>query len=151
MTPTRFTIRVYGLLVNAQQEILLVHEKMPHLHFTKFPGGGLEFGEGTRECLAREFMEETGLEVEVGEHVYTTDFYQPSAFRPGDQLMAIYYQVYPKSDLSQLSLEEQNIEVNGKIETLRFFWVPVKEFDLNQLTFPIDKIVARKFLLGIKE
>jgi 8-oxo-dGTP diphosphatase len=147
MTPTRFTIRVYGLLVNAQQEILLVHEKMPHLHFTKFPGGGLEFGEGTRECLAREFMEETGLEVEVGEHVYTTDFYQPSAFRPGDQLMAIYYQVYPKSDLSQLSLEEQNIEVNGKIETLRFFWVPVKEFDLNQLTFPIDKIVARKFLL----
>ncbi|MBP7511346.1 MAG: NUDIX hydrolase [Bacteroidia bacterium] len=147
MTPTRFTIRVYGLLINSQNEVLLVHEKMPHLHFTKFPGGGLEFGEGTRECLVREFKEETGLEVEVGEHLYTTDFYQPSAFNNGDQLMAIYYSVIPISDVKNLSLEEQNIEVNGKVETLRFFWAPLEGFGLNQLTFPVDKIVARKFLL----
>ena len=93
MDITRFTIRVYGLLLNQQQQVLLVHEKMPHLHFTKFPGGGMEFGEGTRDCLAREFKEETGLDVLVGEHLYTTDFFQPSAFKQGDQLVAIYYQV----------------------------------------------------------
>jgi ADP-ribose pyrophosphatase YjhB (NUDIX family) len=29
------------------------------------PGGGLEFGESPRECLVREFLEETGLDVRV--------------------------------------------------------------------------------------
>lgn len=151
MQINRFTIRVYGILMNQQQEVLLVHEKMPQLEFTKFPGGGLEFGEGTRTCLAREFMEETGLEVEVTEHLYTTDFFQPSAFNKGDQLMAIYYKVELKDPSAKVQLEEQQIEVNGKVEILRFFWVPLENFDLNLLTFPIDKIVARKFLLGIKE
>jgi ADP-ribose pyrophosphatase YjhB (NUDIX family) len=148
MQLSRFTIRVYGLLINNNKDVLLVHEKMPHLHFTKFPGGGLEFGEGTRDCLAREFMEETGLEVNVKEHLFTTDFFQPSAFNNGDQLMAIYYRVEPISDLNKLSLEEKSIEINGKLETLRFFWTPIEKFNLDHLTFPIDKIVARKFLLG---
>ncbi|MDZ4668924.1 MAG: NUDIX hydrolase [bacterium] len=143
-----FTIRVYGLLVNEEQEVLLVHEKMPQLHFTKFPGGGLELGEGTRDCLVREFMEETGLAVKVTDHLYTTDFFQASAFRPGDQLMAIYYRVEPISDVKQLSLLEKTISFGGKEEILRFFWSPMLKFDLNQLTFPIDKIVARKFLLN---
>ncbi|OYU95305.1 MAG: NUDIX hydrolase [Bacteroidetes bacterium B1(2017)] len=151
MEINRFTIRVYGLLINSSGEVLLSHEKMPHLHFTKFPGGGLEFGEGTRECLEREFMEETGLRVQVKEHLYTTDFFQPSAFNKGDQLMAIYYRVEPMDDCSQLSLEEREISVNGKIETLRFFWEKVNSFDINLLSFPIDKIVARKFLLGLED
>ncbi len=149
MQISRFTIRVYGIWVNSNQEVLLVHEKMPHLHFTKFPGGGMEFGEGTRECLAREFLEETGIEVEVKEHLFTTDFFQASAFKSGDQLMAIYYRVEPKDPNFELALEEKQIEINGKIETLRFFWSPIVNFELEQLTFPIDKIVARKFLLGL--
>lgn len=149
MQISRFTIRVYGIWINSNQEVLLVHEKMPHLHFTKFPGGGMEFGEGTRACLAREFLEETGIEVEVKQHLYTTDFFQASAFKSGDQLMAIYYRVEPKDPNFELSLEERQIDINGKIETLRFFWSPIVNFELAQLTFPIDKIVARKFLVGL--
>jgi ADP-ribose pyrophosphatase YjhB (NUDIX family) len=146
MQINRFTIRVYGIMLNQNQEVLLVHEKMPHLSFTKFPGGGLEFGEGTRDCLKREFMEETGLEVAVKEHIYTTDFFQPSAFKNGDQLKAIYYQVEPISDISLLSLNEKQIHLNGKTETLRFFWKSIENFDINVLTFPIDQLVARNLL-----
>lgn len=147
MDITRFTIRVYGLLLNQQQQVLLVHEKMPHLHFTKFPGGGMEFGEGTRDCLAREFKEETDLDVLVGEHLYTTDFFQPSAFKQGDQLVAIYYQVELAHPNQSVSLEERTITAGGKEETLRFFWQDLATFNPDeQLTFPIDKIVARKFL-----
>lgn len=133
-------------MLNQNQEVLLVHEKMPTMEFTKFPGGGLEFGEGTRDCLKREFLEETGLEVEVMEHLYTTDFFQPSAFNITDQLMAIYYRVEPRSDASKLTLEEKVIEINGKTEILNFYWASIKNFDLNQLTFPIDKMVARNLL-----
>lgn len=69
-----FVIRVYGILINKNAEVLLTHEKEEGNVFTKFPGGGLEFGEGLRECLVREFLEETQQRVEVMEHFYTTDF-----------------------------------------------------------------------------
>jgi 8-oxo-dGTP pyrophosphatase MutT (NUDIX family) len=143
----RFTIRVYGILLNDKDEVLLVHEKMPHLHFTKFPGGGMEFEEGTIDCLVREFKEETGIDISVGEHLYTTDFYQPSAFTKGDQLVAIYYRVFQLDPTQQISLEEQEITAGGKIETLRFFWKSLATLEPDtDLTFPIDRIVARKFL-----
>ena len=146
-TINRFTIRVYGILLNDKEEVLLVHEKMPHLHFTKFPGGGMEFEEGTIDCLVREFKEETGIDISVGEHLYTTDFYQPSAFKKGDQLVAIYYRVFQLDPTQQISLEEHEITVGDKIETLRFFWksLPTLQPETD-LTFPIDRIVARKFL-----
>ncbi len=148
MAVNKFTIRVYGLLFNESNEVLLVHEKMPQLQFNKFPGGGLEFGEGTRECLIREFKEETGIEITVEEHLYTTDFFQPSAFHPGDQLLAIYYQVKPLSFPVAITLEEKEVKIGNKTEYLRFYWSSISHFDPEHLTFPVDQIVARKFLLG---
>ena len=53
-----FTIRVYGLIFNERKEILLSDEFQLNTKMTKFPGGGLEFGEGTISCLEREFEEE---------------------------------------------------------------------------------------------
>src|SRR5689334_25421459 len=84
-------IRVYGILINEQKQVLVSDELIRGGYYTKFPGGGLEFGEGTRECLQREFMEEMNLKVEVGEHIYTTDFFQLSAFQPDQQIISIYY------------------------------------------------------------
>src|SRR3982750_4232419 len=88
-----FNIRVYGILVNDKNQVLVSDEYIRGNYYTKFPGGGLEFGEGTRDCLAREFMEEMNLKVEVGEHLYTTDFFQMSAFNPKFQIVSIYYYV----------------------------------------------------------
>ena len=75
-----YTVRVYGILIDANNRVLLSDEFIRGDYFTKFPGGGLELGEGTRECLKREFKEETGLDVTIGEHIYTTDYFQISAF-----------------------------------------------------------------------
>ena len=68
----RFNIRVYGVLINKHKQVLVSDEFIRGQYFTKFPGGGLEFGEGTRDCLKREFQEEMNLEVAVGDHIYTT-------------------------------------------------------------------------------
>ena len=89
----QFNVRVYGILVNPQAQLLVSDELIKGNRFTKFPGGGLEWGEGTRDCLAREFMEELDQPVEVLDHFYTTDYFQPSAFRETDQLISIYYHV----------------------------------------------------------
>ena len=74
-----FNIRVYGLLINDHRQVLVADELIRGMRITKFCGGGLEPGEGTRDCLVREFMEEMNLRIEVTGHIYTTDFYQQSA------------------------------------------------------------------------
>ena len=86
-----FNIRVYGILINENNQLLVSDEYIRGEYYTKFPGGGLEFGEGTRDCLKREFKEEMDLDVEIGEHIYTTDYFQMSAFNPEHQIISIYY------------------------------------------------------------
>ena len=88
-----FNIRVYGILVNEQKQVLVADEYIRGGYYTKFPGGGLEFGEGTRDCLKREFIEEMNLSVSVDDHIYTTDYFQMSAFNPAHQIISIYYYV----------------------------------------------------------
>lgn len=145
----RFNIRVYGILLNEKQELLVSDEFIRGAYITKFPGGGLEFGEGTRDCLAREFMEEMGLRVEIGEHLYTTDFFQMSAFNPEHQIISIYYKATALEpitapirtkpfdfDEAQMAMYAQT----GETETFRF--IPLSELHPDHLTLPIDKVVA---------
>jgi len=89
----KLNLRVYGILINEKKQVLVSDEYIRGNYYTKFPGGGLEPGEGTRECLKREFKEEMDLDVEVNEHLYTTDFFQMSAFNPEYQIISIYYGV----------------------------------------------------------
>lgn len=142
-------VRVYGILINEQKQVLVSDEYIRGMYITKFCGGGLEEGEGTRDCLKREFMEEMDLPVEVSGHIYTTDFYQPSAFRQGDQIISIYYYVNPleaiavplRSEPFQFDEREMKMyEDTGETETFRF--IDIKDFNADCMTLPIDKIVA---------
>lgn len=84
----KFNIRVYGLLLNDNSELLVADEFEFGMKFTKFPGGGLELGEGLIDGLKREWMEELGQEIEVVEHFYTTDFFSYLVFIPINNLSA---------------------------------------------------------------
>lgn len=144
-----FNIRIYGILINENNEVLVADEFIRGGLYTKFPGGGLEFGEGTRECLAREFMEEMNLKVKVEEHLYTTDFFQMSAFNPSHQIISIYYRVSALEPITapirqkQFDFDAAQMAIyaeKGEIETFRF--IPVESFSEEDVTLPIDKIVA---------
>ena len=144
-----FTIRVYGLLVNEKKQVLVSDEYIRGNYYTKFPGGGLEFGEGTRDCLKREFKEEMDLEVEVGEHLYTTDFYQMSAFNPSHQIVSIYYLVKALEEIKVplrdkvFDFDEMQLAVyNEKGETETFRLIEWDDFSADSVTLPIDKVVA---------
>jgi 8-oxo-dGTP diphosphatase len=148
--PSVFNIRVYGILKD-DDRILVTDEYIRGHYITKFPGGGLEFGEGTRDCLKREFMEEAGLEVNVGEHLYTTDFYQRSTFNYSHQVISIYYFVHPVHPITLVTKEEvfafdpQLIkDPQGECEIFR--WIPMSRLDENCVTLPIDKHVVRLLL-----
>lgn len=137
----RFNIRVYGICINERDEVLLSDESYRDLSFTKFPGGGLEFGEGTIDCLKREFLEEFNLEIEVAELFYLTDFFQVSAFSEHDQVVSIYYLI--RADLDKIDYLIRN---HLGAETLH--WVNLSELSEELLTFPIDKVVARRLISG---
>ena len=47
----RFNQRVYGLLINESQDILISDEFRFDTYFRKFPGGGVEYGEGIIDAL----------------------------------------------------------------------------------------------------
>jgi 8-oxo-dGTP pyrophosphatase MutT (NUDIX family) len=144
-----FNIRVYGILIGENKQVLVSDELIRGDYITKFPGGGLEFGEGTRDCLKREFMEEMNLEIRVGDHIYTTDYFQMSAFNPALQIISIYYYAHPlepiKAPLRQkpFDFDEQQLAVykeKGETETFRF--IDWNDFSAASVTLPIDKIVA---------
>lgn len=146
----RFNIRIYGILINEKKEVLVSDEFIRGNYYTKFPGGGLEFGEGTRDCLIREFKEEMDLNVEVCEHLYTTDFFQMSAFRPDHQIISIYYLVKALEKITAplrdklFDFDETQLAVyndTGETETFRF--IDWEEFSDESVTLPIDKVVAK--------
>lgn len=139
----RLNIRVYGLLINERNEVLLSHEKIGDFAFTKFPGGGLELGEGIKDCLIREFKEEVNIDVEVNTHFYTTDFFQQSAFRETDQLISIYYAVSALSNTEHIRLDAFEIENDGRMELQQFEWKLISELSESDVTFPIDKLVVK--------
>jgi len=144
-----FNLRVYGVFINEKKQILVSDEYIREKYYTKFPGGGMEIGEGTRECLKREFKEEMDLAIEVGAHLYTTDYYQQSAFNPEQQIISIYYYVEPLEPIKfpmrekAFDFTEEQLKIykeKTSIETFRF--IDLKDFSEENVTLPIDKIVA---------
>ena len=146
---SQFNIRVYGILINEQKQVLVSDELIRGKYYTKFPGGGLELGEGTRDCLKREFREEMDLAVEVCEHLYTTDFYQQSAFNPDHQIISIYYKVKALEEIkvrlsnTPFDFDQQQMTVYETAnETESFRFINWDEFSEESVTLPIDKVVA---------
>lgn len=139
----RFNIRVYGIWINDKQEILVSDERIGDFKFTKFPGGGLEFGEGIKDCLIREWKEELNIDIEVGNHIYTTDYFQLSAFDQTSQIISIYYNVRPMDAKPLIDLREMVFDFHGNgHEEITFRQLPLQQFSAMDVSLPIDKIVA---------
>lgn len=129
----RINIRVYAIYFNEKQELMALDEGYAGEKLVKLPGGGLEFGEGTVECLHREFGEELNLKIEVLEHFYTQEDFLVSRFRENEQLLTIYYRV------NILNLEDLQI-MDESIEKIK--WISLEEE--NPLPLPIDQLVFQK-------
>jgi 8-oxo-dGTP diphosphatase len=141
-----FNVRVYGLLINGEQQVLISDEQSGGKIFSKFPGGGLELGEGLIDALKREFMEECNAEIEVLEHFYTTDFYEKSSFNDS-QILSIYYIVKAVHPL-QLNFKSKVFDFDG--DSLQSFrWMDLATLKMEDVTFKTDQTVVE--LLTIKQ
>jgi len=135
-----FNVRIYGILIE-HGSVLISDEIHGGLEITKYPGGGLQFGEGIIECLKREFREELETSVDIIRHFYTVDFFQPSAFDASQQVISVYYLVkratrepIPEKRLKP-HLDENHISHS-------FRWIGLNILSKEIFTFPIDKHVT---------
>lgn len=137
-----FNVRVYGIFVAPEGNVLVSDEYIRGGFVTKFPGGGLEYGEGTRECLVREWREELDQQIEVKQHIYTTDYFQVSAFGDERQIISIYYHVETVSPFT-VSFKKEPFDFDELVDQAQAFrWIPLASFSRESVTLPIDKLVA---------
>jgi len=137
-----FNVRVYGLLLNENHEILISDEQEYGMRFTKFPGGGVESGEGLIDGLKREFLEECNVAIEVIGHFYTTDFYVKSAFNDS-QVISVYYRVKNLDEL-KLNFKTAVFDFDEEGEVLQSFrWVKLNKLADEVFLFPTDQHVAK--------
>ena len=128
-----FNLRGEALIIE-RDSILVSRELIMGKYLYKFPGGGLEYGEGLIEGLQRESMEEMNQNLKNIEHFYTTDFFQQSQFDSKDQLIAIYYKAKLTSKI--------NNKLKAPIKDFPVFvWKKITDFSENDLHFPTDKFV----------
>lgn len=140
----QFNVRVYAIIRDSTRRLLVVDEVRMGMCMTKFPGGGMRWGEGVVDCLFRECREEIGVVPASYTHFYTTEFFQPSAFNSSDQILSIYYLVELPASCLLLSSAHDPVSVEAGL-VLR--WIDSSDLRIDSLTLPIDQHVA-SMLIG---
>ncbi len=137
----QFNLRVYGFIINENQELLLSDEYRYETFFTKFPGGGVEYGEGITNALHREFKEELDTEIESCQLIYFNDYFQESVFIDGIQVTCFYYLVKCKN-IQDIGTKGHSIPFKEEGEKQR--WVKIQDLKAENLTFKTDRIAFEK-------
>lgn len=149
---TRFNIRVYFLLSDGDpRRILLSDEVIQGGHYSKFPGGGLEFGEGPEDAAKREAIEELGQEIQLEGHIHTTPFFQESRFLKGHQVICIYYKASLKEPQRFRTSNKANDFPGSPNPEESFRWVSVNSELIDELSFPTDKAALQAYIQLIND
>ena len=119
-----FSYRVAGICVQNGKVLL---QKPANDSVYAFPGGHVEFGETNEETLIREFKEEIGAQIHVGDLKWVAEIFFPWGSKPCHQI-CLYYMVNvlnPEIPKSGMFMATEHIE--GRNFDLEFHWVPLDE------------------------
>lgn len=146
MTVQRFNVRVYFFLLDQpflnqrphpNSNVLLSDEFLSGRDCTKWPGGGLEFGEGPRDCAIREAQEELGQPIDLGPLIHATGNFIRSSWRGEEQVLCHYYLATLK-DAVQFRVATHPFDYPAEnVESFR--WIPLKDVDADHLSFQVDR------------
>jgi 8-oxo-dGTP pyrophosphatase MutT (NUDIX family) len=146
----RFNVRVYFFLMAGGapgalfgDRVLLSDEIIAGRRYTKWPGGGLEFGEGPEDCARREAVEELGQPINLGPLVHATGEFVRSAWRPDEQVLCHYYLARLEAEAAfRIAAAPFEFEA-GAVQSFR--WVDLDDLDEGDLSFATDRAAWRAF------
>ncbi|MBQ3027478.1 MAG: NUDIX hydrolase [Lachnospiraceae bacterium] len=121
-----FSYRVAGICIQNGKVLL---QKPSNDTAFAFPGGHVAFGETNAQALLREFQEEIGVDISVGDLKWVAEIFFPWGTKPCHQI-CLYYMVEVTSDhipLEGTFLGKEKLE--GRNFDLEFHWVPVSELE----------------------
>lgn len=114
-------VRVKALMINSNGKILLAHNNNTY----QFPGGHTEENEDKKDCLKREVMEETGIDLEINEEPFlciTT--YDNNYFGSGKKVLnsIYYYRTFTDSlpNLSKTHYDELELATDFNLYYVNF-------------------------------
>ena len=120
-----FSYRVAGICVR-DGKVLLQTTTGEDRSFA-FPGGHVTFGETNSQTLVREFREEIGADITVGELKWVAEIFFPWGNKPCHQI-CLYYMVEindPGFPAEEMFPGAAHME--GRTFDLEFHWVPLDE------------------------
>ena len=143
-----FNVRVYALIVK-NNRLLISEEQHGGVFLRKFPGGGLQFGEGIVQALHRELKEELNADVESEKLLCVTEDFVVSFLNNKQQVIGVHYLVELKQDYSDNHLDNNRVELeNGYIH---FKWVMIDELKADDFSSPVDKSAFEKLKIFLLE
>ena len=143
-----FNVRVYALIVK-NNRLLISEEQHGGVFLRKFPGGGLQFGEGIVQALHRELKEELNADVESEKLLCVTEDFVVSFLNNKQQVIGVHYWVELKQDYSDNHLDNNRVELeNGYIH---FKWVMIDELKADDFSSPVDKSAFEKLKIFLLE
>ena len=143
-----FNVRVYALIVK-NNRLLISEEQHGGVFLRKFPGGGLQFGEGIVQALHRELKEELNADVESESLLCVTEDFVVSFLNNKQQVIGVHYLVELKQDYSDDHLDNNRVELeNGYIH---FKWVKIDELKADNFSSPVDKSAFEKLKIFLLE
>ncbi|MEK9197020.1 NUDIX hydrolase [Ureibacillus sp. FSL E2-3493] len=118
---------VYGIYVEDGKLLVINKNAGPYINRFDLPGGSLEEGETLSEAMKREFLEETGLEIEIEENLGVIDFKLPWLWKEFTDVhhIAVYYSV--RKIGGNIKIPEQ---FKGQ-DSLGAVWVSEKDVSLD--------------------
>lgn len=144
-------IRVKGLLLNEQNELLLVHNN----HTYQFPGGHWNNKESLEQTLLREIKEEAGITVEIntGPFMVIEEYYDNYLLTGKTRCNKIYY--YAISSNEKPNIKKMSLSELEKQTDFHLFYVKIENMEVfleeSIKNKQLNDIIGYEMIEAIKE
>jgi 8-oxo-dGTP diphosphatase len=142
--PDRPVVGIGGVVIENEQALLIKRGSEPLLGQWSIPGGTLELGESLQQGVARELLEETGLEVQVLEMIEAFDriFLDPAAANARERSRPKYHYV-----IVDYLCQRRAGEARAGSDVTDIAYATEQELERFQMTSTAVRVLRRAFAM----
>lgn len=119
-----FSYRVAGICI---QNGMVLLQKPDNDDGYAFPGGHVAMGETHAEALKREFQEEIGADISVGDLAWVGEIFFPWGARKCTQICLYYFIDILSEQTPKSGVFSGQEHLEGRDFKVEFYWVPLEE------------------------